>query len=271
MKLFQFIKDTFGPAVGSHSHTLAKTTAPVVPRSNAIKISVLNATSMLTDAQIAPVIVALQTQVSRDFAPVYGIDAKLTQVLKGQTADPTSWWLVLSDNSDQAGALGYHDLTPTGLPIGKVFVKSVIDNGDSWSVTISHELLEMLADPWANLTVFAQSSNTAGKLYCWEVCDTCEADALGYQINGIQVSDFAYPGWWGIPGYRGKLDHTGHITKVLDILPGGYIGEFDVTKGNGWTQKTAEGHMPRSKGGPGSRFERRVRGHANWKLSTVSI
>jgi hypothetical protein len=36
---------------------------------------------------------------------------------------PDSWWLVFLDNSDQAGALAYHDLTNEGLPLSKVFVK----------------------------------------------------------------------------------------------------------------------------------------------------
>jgi hypothetical protein len=35
---------------------------------------------------------------------------------------PDGWWLVFLDNSDQAGALAYHDLTNEGLPLSKVFV-----------------------------------------------------------------------------------------------------------------------------------------------------
>jgi hypothetical protein len=56
-----------------------------------IQISVINQTSILTDAQITPVIKALQTQVTRDFFPVYGMDAKLTQVKQGGTPNPKSW------------------------------------------------------------------------------------------------------------------------------------------------------------------------------------
>jgi len=50
---------------------------------------------------------------------------------------------VILDDSDQAGALGYHDLTSDGLPIGKVFAASDLKAGTSWTVTASHELLEM--------------------------------------------------------------------------------------------------------------------------------
>lgn len=254
------------------SSSADRTKVPVpTPRANAIPVSVINRTTVLTDAQIQTAVGDLQIQVTRDFAPVYGIDAKLTFVPKGQNPAPGTWWLVLADTSDQAGALGYHDLTSDGLPIGKAFIKSDIEAGASWTVTVSHELLEMLADPWINLTVFVQNSDTAGTLYAYEVCDTCEADNYGYKINTTLVSDFAYPEWWGVPGSKRKLDHMGHVQRVLQILPGGYIGAFQVTSGSGWTQKTSEKtlHAHREKPKTGSRRERRARGGKLWKRSTA--
>lgn len=62
------------------------------------------------------------------------------------------WWLVLLDTSDEAGYLGYHEATIDGMPLGKVFVKTAEAANRAWSVTASHELLEMLADPWLNLS-----------------------------------------------------------------------------------------------------------------------
>ena len=38
------------------------------------------------------------------------------------------------DNSDQAGALAYHDLTNEGLPLSKVFVKTI--QADNASVSV---------------------------------------------------------------------------------------------------------------------------------------
>jgi hypothetical protein len=258
---------------GLFSKKVPVPTGPVpAPRPSAFPIAVVNQTTVVTDAQVQALVVALQIQVSRDFAPVYGVDAALTFVPKGHTPPPGNWWLLLADTSDQAGALGYHDLTNEGLPIGKAFIKSDIQAGASWTVTVSHELLEMLADPWINLTVFVQPTETTGKLYAYEVCDTCEADHLGYPINGLQVSDFAFPEWWGVPGSKRRLDFMGHVTRVLQILPGGYIGEFDVTKGGGWTQKTSEKviHAHREDYKVGSRRERRARGTDNWKSSKAT-
>ena len=38
---------------------------------------------------------------------------------------------MILDDSDQANALGYHELSKTGTPLGKVFVRSVQQSGGS--------------------------------------------------------------------------------------------------------------------------------------------
>ena len=55
------------------------------------------------------------------------------------------------DSVDVQGALGYHDLTPDGLPLSKVFVKTTLNGGQKVSVTACHELAEMLVEPAINL------------------------------------------------------------------------------------------------------------------------
>jgi hypothetical protein len=157
---------------------------PQVPQSqlSMIQISVINESTVLTDSEVIPVIAALQKQITNDFRPAWGVDAELALVPKNTQPPTGSWWVVVLDDSDQAGALGYHDLTSDGLPIGKVFAASDLKYGNSWTVTASHEVLEMLADPNINLTVFVQNANTTGVLYAYEVCDACEDDSFGYQI-----------------------------------------------------------------------------------------
>ena len=81
-----------------------------------IQIAVINATTVLTDDQVQAAVPALQTQVHRDFASAWGIDADLSFVPSGASPDPGLWWLTVLDNSDQAGALGYHDVTDQGFP-----------------------------------------------------------------------------------------------------------------------------------------------------------
>jgi len=240
------------------SHTLTPT----------IQISVINESTVLADPDVVPVVAALQKQVTNDFRPVWGIDAELNVVPHGSQPPTGSWWLVLLDDSDQANALGYHDLTSEGLPIGKVFAASDLKAGTSWTVTASHELLEMLGDPNINLTVFVQNSNTAGILYAYEVCDACEDDSLGYQIDNVLVSDFVYPAWF--EGFRAEgstqFDRINRIQAPFQLLVNGYIGIFNVTAGTGWQQRTAEARPTNllHRGGIGTRRERRSTPHDMW-------
>src|ERR1700760_2866572 len=132
------------------------------------------------DAEIEQITAALQTQVDDHFGPAWHTGAHLQFVASADNPPTGSWVIAVLNNSDQAGALGYHDLTPDGLPLGKVFAGTDRQYNQKVSVTLSHELLEMLGDPWINLT--AQSDD--GKFYAWEACDAVEADELGYEIGG---------------------------------------------------------------------------------------
>jgi hypothetical protein len=232
------------------------------------QISVINESTVLTDAEVTPVVSALQQQVTSDFRPIWGIDAELKMVPQGTQPPAGSWWLAILDDSDQAGALGYHDLTPDGLPIGKVFAASDLKAGTQWSVTASHELLEMLADPNINLTVFVQNANTSGTLYAYEVCDACEDDSFGYTINNVLVSDFVYPAWFESFRTQGstQFDRMNKIQNPLQLLAGGYIGVFSVSEGSGWQQQTAEKVVTnlRHRGHVGSRRERRMVSRNLW-------
>ncbi|MET8424392.1 hypothetical protein [Nocardia sp. NPDC004860] len=233
----------------------------------------MNRSTVLTDAQVSAVVPALQTQVHRDWAPVWGSDADLSFVATGAQPPAGAWWLVVSDDSDQAGALGYHDLTNEGLPMGKVFARSDIDAGLQWTVTASHELLEMLGDPDINLAAYVFSTATAGRIYAYEVADACEADQYGYAINGIQVSDFVFPAWFENFRKAGstRFDYGNHINAPFQLLPGGYIGVFDINGGSGWHQLTAESKPAQytMRARVGSRRERRRTPRDQWLLSEV--
>ena len=76
-----------------------------MPQLSPIQISVVNASTVLADSEIEPVISALQQQVTNDFRPAWGVDAELSFVPKGQQPPPDNWWLAILDDADQAGAL----------------------------------------------------------------------------------------------------------------------------------------------------------------------
>ena len=185
-------------------------------------ISVINASTTLTDAEVSAAVPDLQTQVSAHFAPVWAIDAQL-QFCPRTGSGPVagSWWLVILDDADQAAAVGYHDLTAEGLPLGKVFARTDQQSGHTWTVTASHELLEMLADPWMDRATVV-SDSTDFRIYAYEVCDACEDDGFGYWIDRTRVSDFVFPAWFNPGSPLTKFDYCGQITRPLQLLAGGY-------------------------------------------------
>jgi hypothetical protein len=205
-------------------------------------VSVLNLSSVVTDAQIAAVVDALQIQVTRDFAPVWKTGATVRALPTGTAPDMNDWLIYVMDTSDQAGALGYHDVTAQGNPVGKIFAKDDLHYGLSWSVTLSHELLEMLADPFIQNSVFSQTGTTTGTIYALEVCDACESDSFGYKIGDVLVSDFVFPAWFerSRPAGSTQFDYTHTINMPLTLASGGYISVFAVPPTAGWTQITAE-------------------------------
>ena len=238
------------------------------------KIAVMNQSTLVADSDVRHATEALQIQVHRDFCPAWGIDADLSFIDRGQQPPKGYWWLVVLDNADQAGALGYHDLTDEGLPLGKAFAGTDLQYGTAWTVTASHELLEMLGDPDINLTAFVEDSKTTGRLFAYEVADACEADDYGYKIGDVLVSDFVFPTWF--ESFRApkstQFDFQKAITEPFTLLPGGYIGVYDVKVGGGWTQLTAQ-HAPLEyamRPSVGSRRERRRTPRAQWLTSDPS-
>ncbi len=164
-------------------------------------------------------------------------------------------------------------------------------------MTASHELLEMLGDPEVNdVKGIYASPNGQGRLYACEMCDPVEADALGYTINGVQVSDFILPSYF-LDGEPGPFDFKGHLSGPLTLAPGGYQSYLDMNSPAGWQQMTqgepelvganmgVNGHAaagnPRTTAQPGSRRERRQRkardnvrragGFPGWQRSTVAV
>lgn len=206
-----------------------------------IQISVINNCTVLTDAQIQQAVRDIQTQITRDFAPQWGVTADLIFVPKRGVPNPGTWQILVLDTSDEAGALGYHDVTTQGLPLGKVFAKTDLLYGASWTVTLSHEILEILVDPDCVRTVFVQTTR-GGMVYAYEVCDACETDAQGYRIGSTLVSDFVFPQYFETtvkPG-RTQMDQRGLIRRPFSILPGGYMLAYMVNTGAGWTYVTGD-------------------------------
>lgn len=158
-----------------------------VSQAKATTILVTNLSQTVPQADIDAALPAFQIAVSRDFASVWGTDATLT-------TDPTVPYQMevwVEDFSDQPGALGYHDVIH-GHPVSRVFAAEGAIWNESWQLTFTHELFEMLADPWINRFAVYKK-----KTWLVEVGDPVESGFYAYTINGVVISDFITPAWYG--------------------------------------------------------------------------
>ena len=129
------------------------------------RIACFNRAKTPMGVDLDALIAAMQKFVDDHLAPVWGTPGTLIKsrgFLKG------AWAMAFLDSEDDASLEGYHDLTPEGLPMSKVFVRNILKQKDQVSVAASHELAEMLVDPAANLYSTGPKSN---RLYDYEVAD----------------------------------------------------------------------------------------------------
>lgn len=228
-------------------------------------IAVINESTVVADQAVQAMLPAFEQQWNRDLQPTWRVEAAALAFSPKTRKPPAgSWWVVFLDDSDQADALAYHDLTNEGLPISKVFVKTILADRASVSVAASHEICEMAVDPWLN----AAYQDLQGVFWAGEVCDPVESDLYGYEIGGVLVTDFVTPDWFAHPHAHRHVDFKGHAKAAFQVLGGGYAQKFDP--GQGWVQVNgaeAAQRLRASGAPPGSRRERRRREWRNWTLS----
>jgi hypothetical protein len=244
-------------------------------RTETIRVAVVNHATEITDQDVAAGVAAMQKQVSEDFAPIWTIDAALRFVGRDEhrSSLPDHWGLILADDAAQAEQLGYHDLTASGLPLAVIEVGR-IPRGHDWTHTASHELLEMLADPTADIAVYSRPDEDTQRVYAREVCDPCAAYEDGYVIEGRRVTDFVFPSWFhGLPRHHarpdanGRHDERGLIKTPLEIRPGGFIGVLDPGTFT-WSLVGSDGQGQTAE--DVSRMQRRASSRTNWQLSDMS-
>jgi hypothetical protein len=124
--------------------------------------------------------------------------------------------LELTDASARLGLLGHHCVQPDGLPFATVAVGAVRRRGRPVSLIASHELAELLTNPWCDRTARRDDGSTVAV----ECCDPVEEEQA--ELDGIVVCDFVYPAWFGLPG-DGRLDHLGRVRAPFEVLPRGRV------------------------------------------------
>lgn len=173
---------------------------------------------------------AVTVQLARDFCPAWGLAPVAVTALSSVPSMPTPAddWAVLrvTDESAGEGLAGVHDTDVLGRPTGIVSVGAIFAAGGglyrgpcSVSAIVSHEALEMVADAWCTYWADGPPVEKVGEWsYALEVCDPV-GDVV-YQIDGIDVSDFVLPSWFG--GGGAPYDHLLYVDRPFGLAAGGY-------------------------------------------------
>jgi len=208
-------------------------------------ISVINhSNGEVSDAELQKVIRAINRQISEDFQPYWSIGATLR--LEGRSvnrpdaasnADTRGDAVIyLWDEADVDGAIGYHAANNAGIPFGFVFTSIAREVGEDWSVTLSHEALELLGDPETNLLVMGPHPTEDRDVFHWfEMCDAVQDES--YEIDGVAVSNFLLPLYFtgtrdfdevgARNDFLGTRGADGDTIRSFGINRGGYIGFYD--------------------------------------------
>jgi hypothetical protein len=187
--------------------------------------------------EVSSVAAAIQKQVTRDFGPLWGINATV-DAFENLEGIPIDYWpVIMRDDIQEPGAAGYHT-DDHGQPF------SLVQADPGWELTASHEVLEMLADPFGNRTIAgapppqspAPVSDFARVLYLVEVCDPCESTRFAYEVNGVPLSDFLTTHFYDPNGATGvQYSFRGNVPAPHTVLDDGYVS-FGNPVDNHWYQ-----------------------------------
>lgn len=212
------------------------------------KIVVINFTTDISDRKVQHIVRAVNRQIIEDFMPIWGVGRELQ--LQASSFTPTldedilkedivrgSAAIYLVDQATVAGALGYHALNNAGVPYG--FVYTDLSNGDDWSVTLSHEALELVLDPNVNALIIGPDPEGSNDtvLHTYEVCDAVERTS--YFIDEVEVSNFVTPAYFTIGDELGtRNDFLGIGVESFNALQNCHLAYLHLNQG--W--KTFYGH-----------------------------
>lgn len=201
-------------------------------------IAVINFSANLSDQTVQDVLRAINRQIIEDFVPIWGngrvmrLHASAFEPAHPDilTDDPVraDSVIYLVDQATLPGALGYHDMNTRGVPVGFVFVVDLAE----WTVTLSHEALELIVDPTVNIFVPGPDPRDAANtvLHTYETCDAVERTS--YEIDGVRVSNFVTPHYFTIgdePGQRN--DFLGVGVTSFGVTQGSHIAFIDLSTG----------------------------------------
>jgi len=208
-------------------------------------VALISLTRDVSTKELMQAAAALQKQVTRDFGPLWGLAATV-DAFEDLSSVPSDYYhvIIFGDPEELRGRIEFD--------IGELPALALIDEfegrrlqgihlnaftrqpfalvaaSETWTLAASHEVLELLADPFGNRLVAAAHPTRPEQRvkYLLEVCDPCQS--AWYTVNGVRVSDFYTPGYFE-PVRVGatRYSYTGTLEYPLQILDGGYLSWID--------------------------------------------
>ena len=226
------------------------------------RFAIINKSTVVNNTDATNMAAACNLQIANHMAPAYNrLPIPVTFYTAENLVPAGSAKIYIFDNTDQAGALGYHDETMGGQVYGEIFAKTIIGYGlpimydpkhkgeITVSSVLSHEVCETFADMyvdlWADGTPISQGSE-----YAYESCDPVESNiyqiSVTYSQNSqlanifslfnhgavknttlvatVSVSNFVYPEYFDTASPTGtKLDYLGLVHTPFTMTSGGYL------------------------------------------------
>jgi hypothetical protein len=200
-------------------------------------LTIANISAVIGAAEFQAAVAAVGRQVAEDFQPEWDVTAYLrgtavSLARKAPIQGNHDAIIYVGDSSQDpttgvSGALAYHSETYADIPYGFVYLDICAAYGVTWTSALSHEVLELLADPNAVLTVTGPAPDGASGYvyYDLEVCDPTQGDS--YTIDSVIVSNFVGRNYFGLTGGNGKSNYLNLPLAPFGVRPSGYV-QYEV-------------------------------------------
>jgi hypothetical protein len=214
-------------------------------------VALVSEKSKITMRELSGVAAALQKQATRDLGPIWQVESTVTAFQRLEDLPLDYWPVIIKDDIGDPSAAGYHE-DKNGQPF------ALVQYSKGWTLTASHEVVEMLVDPFGRRMVAGNSPvQKQGRVrFLVEACDPCEAETYAYRINGILVSDFYTPHYFDPTRSTGvRYSFTNAITEPKQVLKGGYLSWYD-SETQTWWQRSWFGSKPSDQALTGFKIEK---------------
>jgi hypothetical protein len=179
-------------------------------------LALVTETPLIRQSELAEVSAAIQKQITRDFGPIWGVQATI-DAFENLDDIPVGYWPVVV--VEEVPGSGTH-LDRGGQPY------ALVEAGPTWSLAASHEVLETLTDPFAGRLVAGPSPDpNQGRVeFLIEVCDPCQDVTQAYACNDVLVSDFCTPQYFEpVSAAAVRYSFSGAVRAPREVLRGGCL------------------------------------------------